>query len=505
MRNQLLDVTTKNICYGGIIMTEEKEVLIRQSKWNGRRVVLLYWFAIVFVGTAAAAGLGAGVLNPKYTFNKYDHSGISDPWHPEDCMECHEEEYLGWNETLHSRLLTPYNETHLVHWNGDYYSYDYILNDSEGCCHVTRWENDTSVIPSGNGTVWDFGVACAECHKTPGTKWPTGYPPFFPANDPCGMTCHMPAGVTFTDMAASAHAESLDDLLASDHAASRCLHCMAGQGLYTDLSETPVNDSSLFNIQCFTCHDPHAVSKTVTYKDNKANLRGDSIPELCGECHGTPYEMITDTTTPTTITNSTDCTDCHGYYFTPAGERAGRFGTSWQNASFSLNHSFAISVPDACARCHWDFYFNQTTMPDVSDRTDYLEDVQTEVADLLSSFDTKLTAVKAKADEARAVSGVDKDEIAHIDALIEEAEALAEFVADDPSGGFHNPDLAKQKLALALSKLDWAQIAAEALLAEETSETTESSEAPDGAGTPAIGLLAVLSILGVVVLLRKRR
>ena len=68
-----------------IDMENQQEIAIRQSKWSGRRFVLLYWFAIVFLGTAAAAGLGSTILGPKYKFEQYDHSGISEPWHPDDC------------------------------------------------------------------------------------------------------------------------------------------------------------------------------------------------------------------------------------------------------------------------------------------------------------------------------------------------------------------------------------------------------------------------------------
>ena len=66
-------------------MTEQEEILVRQSKWSGRRVVLLYWFAFIFLGTCVAAGLGATILNPKYKFEQENYHDIAEPWHP-DCV-----------------------------------------------------------------------------------------------------------------------------------------------------------------------------------------------------------------------------------------------------------------------------------------------------------------------------------------------------------------------------------------------------------------------------------
>lgn len=61
-------------------MNEEQEILVRQSKWSGRRVVLFYWFAIVFLGTSAAVGLGTTVLAPSYKVEAADpHADIYAP------------------------------------------------------------------------------------------------------------------------------------------------------------------------------------------------------------------------------------------------------------------------------------------------------------------------------------------------------------------------------------------------------------------------------------------
>ena len=71
-------------------MNEQEETLVRQSRWSGRRVVLFYWFAIVFLGTSAAAGLGTTVFKPVFNIEQEDpHAGIAEPWHADDCVACH--------------------------------------------------------------------------------------------------------------------------------------------------------------------------------------------------------------------------------------------------------------------------------------------------------------------------------------------------------------------------------------------------------------------------------
>ena len=57
-------------------MNEQEETLVRQSRWSGRRVVLFYWFAIVFLGTSAAAGLGTSVFKPVFNIDQADPNHV---------------------------------------------------------------------------------------------------------------------------------------------------------------------------------------------------------------------------------------------------------------------------------------------------------------------------------------------------------------------------------------------------------------------------------------------
>ena len=506
-------------------MNDQEELLVRQSKWNGKRVVLLYWFSLMFIGTAAAAGLGTSILDPKYTFTQYDHSGIEEPWHADDCSPCHDDIIAGWQLTKHSFIIEEFTNatgTYVRHTtSGDIYNKTEWLEDG-GCCHKTRWTNDTSVDPSGEVYVWDLGISCAACHIEPGAPYNktaymmdpgtmSGFPPSFEST--CAGSCHVP-GSRGSTWKASGHSGSLDDLLASDYAVDSCLHCMAGQGMYSDTTGTQLDDPMLTPVDCVTCHDPHNVQgdQGVRYDHD---LRRASTTELCGVCHVGSYQMITsDTLTHyNTTTNTLDCTDCHGYEWVPGHNETDRFGvTTWVDATFTdLQHNW-VTPDDAndCARCHGD---ENATYWDI------MVSYQMNLTELLHGCQDYLPFVKAKAVEAKATSGVSQAKIANVDSLIAEAETLILFVEADASL-FHNPDLAEEKLMLAMSKLEAAYTAAvdaidtageetsEETSAEETSETSET-EGPTGTtpGFELLGVLLAFSILGVGTVLfhRKRR
>jgi predicted CXXCH cytochrome family protein len=244
---------------------------------------------------------------------------------------------------------------------------------------------------------------------------------------------------------------------------------MSGQGKYSNVTGVDPNDPSLTSINCATCHDPHD-------PENDHQLREADTTELCGSCHGTSsrhttYEMLTDVTTPSKH-GGLECTDCHGYYL-DEGEEA-------------VNHTWTLSLPDACGQCHGAGNATRITL---------MEDIQADTTELLTMFESKLENVSAKVDEANETSGADMTKVANAYALIDEAEALVMFVESDESTGFHNPDLADAKLKLALAKLEEAY--------------TEAAAAVEGKSTPGFewfGLILAISLIGITsALFRKRR
>jgi predicted CXXCH cytochrome family protein len=407
---------------------------------------------VAFLGTGFAIGLGSSVLNPRYSFSgtSADHPTYDDPWHPEDCATCHSDQVEKWNETGHSESAIQVNSTH-VEIAGSRNVTQELFDSSCGHCMATGWDNSTGTV-----TYWDYAVTCASCHETPGE---TDY-----SAENCG-SCHTGSHhPQFPDYNKSAHANSYDDLLGSGHAGDHCLHCMSGQGTYMD--DLSLDDAFLTSISCATCHDPHDAT-------NELQLRKDDITELCGECHGsssrhTTYEMFTDTDNKH---NSLDCTDCHGYEL--HGDEA------------SINHTWTVTT-DSCAQCHTE---NAT-------RWAQMEDIQGDIGDLLTEYETQLENVTTKVDEANATFGIANTDVNESYILVDEAKALIMFVESDGSLGFHNPSLAEEKVKLALLKLD-----------EAYAKAAGASDADPGLtpGFEFISILTALCLLSVAFLIRKKR
>ncbi|PWI47385.1 hypothetical protein CEE45_11830 [Candidatus Heimdallarchaeota archaeon B3_Heim] len=473
-------------------MNEEKEVLVRQSKWNGRRIILFYWFAIVFLGSSAAVGISSTLLNPKYSVEGYDHSAIADPvtgeYHPDDCVPCHQAEVDGWNLTKHSYILQYYTNatgTYIRHTtSGDDYNVTEFINDG-GCCHVTQRYNDTSVNASGEWNVWDIGVSCGACHEEPGAEatYFTDPGTGFPFEKTCSGRCHIPGsrGKTWVQ---TGHSESFDDLLAATGDFDYCMHCMAGESTYEDLS--------FGNIDCVTCHDPHN-EDGVRYEHE---LRKNGTVELCGTCHGDVVEFLTDTTFATPHAIIDDCTTCHGYYW-DGNDTVGEA---------SILHNWTLVLEDACG--------NQTGCHEGEEaaRIAWMEAIQGDTEALIASYGTQLENVSGRIAEAKAVEGVNMTLIGDAEDLLDEAADLAHDVTGEPSTGFHNGDLAEDKLKLALAKLDEAYGIVDALIPEPettttttttTEETTTEEETTSSA--PAIGVLGLIGILSLAVLFTRKR
>jgi hypothetical protein len=539
--------------YGGILMNDQQENLVRQSKWSGRRVVLLYWFAIVFLGTSAAAGLGTTVFKPNYKIEA-DHPVIPEPWHADDCATCHSEEVDGWNTTWHSQMVgyydpadvdlngsrMSYNDTH--YWrtpksafmSPNYWTYNQLFNASgQQCCMTTRWYNITTInattgaVLAFNATLsaefggytsnmWDIGVSCAACHAEPGE---------FSLSYTVCSSCHTPGGRQWMGYLQSGHYGSLDDLLASGDITSLVndgFGHYVGQSTYMDIGN--LNASDYYGITCVTCHDPHDATVNAADESNAmspwtnpftgemfgpggSQLRAATVNDLCGTCHdislNTSTSYFLDPMNHTTL----DCTDCHGYTFVPATYFEN--GTLDEAAEFAdLNHNwkFGGGEPgEICGLCHGDA--NQTVYTTMQDYIANFGDL----TDMEAEYATKLAAAMAAYDLAKATDGSDIDKLANAYMLIEEAKELAEGT----SLVFHNPELGmtieQEQLSLALSKLDDAlDDATDALPEPEPPTTTTTTEPPEETTTtttaaPAIGLLAVMGILGFVVLFRRKK
>jgi formate-dependent nitrite reductase cytochrome c552 subunit len=129
-----------------------------------------------------------------------------------------------------------------------------------------------------------------------------------------------------------------------------------------------------------------------------------------------------------------------------------------------------------------------------------MEEIQGDISTLLAEYDTQLENVTTKADAANETSGVSETKMNDTYALIDEAKAFVMFVEGDRSLGFHNPDLAEEKVKLALLKLDEAYAKA-----EDAIDTAGGGGAGDVPGFEAFTILAAISILAVGVLFYRKR
>jgi hypothetical protein len=558
-------------------MNDQNENLVRQSKWSGRRVVLFYWFAIVFLGTSAAAGLGTSVFKPVFSVEAdSNHDGITEPWGPTDCQgaACHNDTVTDWNTTWHAQAVQPfpdgaddpqngsrwnYNSTH--YWripnsmtneseptnftNVAYWTYNEIFNASgQQCCMTTRWTNTTllnsttgeviwtndTLVAQYGGNIWDIGVSCAACHDEPGE---------FDLSYRTCSGCHTPGGRQWMGYVQSGHYGSLDDLLASGDIASLVgdgYWSYVGQSTYMGMNE--INASDYYGITCATCHDPHDSSISAakestafspwknpytneTFGPGGSQLREATTADLCGTCHDASLNTSGTYRNTTGMYNyfldptkheGLDCTDCHGYKFTPAKIAAN--GTVLANSSVSeeVYHDWKFTYGETgCGVCH-----NATTSMNSSTALTTMNAYLAQFGSLTAleaKYDTKLAAAMAAYNTGKATEGVDIDKLANAYALIEEAKDLAKGT----SLVFHNPELGsaveEEQLSLALTKLDDALDDATDALPEPEEPTTTTvpvttttEEPTTTAPAPAIGLLAVMSILGVVALFyRKRR
>jgi hypothetical protein len=486
-------------------MNDDNEELVRQSNWSGRKIILFYWFAIVFLGTSAAAGLGTSVFKPVFNIEQTDpHAGITEPWHANDCVACHPAQVAGWETTWHAQLVgeydlsnptlngsrMSYNSTH--YWRTpksditqpNYWTYNQIFNASgQQCCMTTRWVNTTlinvttgdvlwtndTLVAQYGGNIWDIGVSCAACHTNPGEK---------SLSYTVCSNCHIPGGNQWMGYIQSNHYNSLDDLLASGDTQTLLYGNDHYIGQITYMNVDDLDESEYYRITCVTCHNPHdstvnaddesnAMSPwTNPYTGEKfgpggSQLRAATVNDLCGTCHDTNLNTTTGSYLDPSNHTTLDCTDCHGYMYTPTSYFPN--GTVDELGEFSsLQHDWKFGggePADPCGLCHGDE--NATVYASMLAYQALYGNINEQNA----TYYTKLATAVAVYDLASGTVGVDAVKLANAFALIEEAKVLQ---AKSETLVFHNPDT----WSLALTKLDDAIVAAVDALPDVTTTTT---------------------------------
>ena len=147
-----------------------------------------------------------------------------------------------------------------------------------------------------------------------------------------------------------------------------------------------------------------------------------------------------------------------------------------------------MTLPSAC---------NQSDCHTTGDGASHVVSMEADQASIKAKYDEYVAlheTVNKSVYEANESSGVDEDKIAEAFTLLEDAEDLVfVYEADGSAQGFHNAEYMLGKINSAITKLNSAQT-----LADEA----DSGSSP---GFDFLPLLLALSILGMVVLYRKRK
>ncbi|MFW9803472.1 MAG: ammonia-forming cytochrome c nitrite reductase subunit c552 [Candidatus Thorarchaeota archaeon] len=473
-----------------------------------KRMVGGYYLFLCLIGFAILLGpTGSGIpITLVGTSDRDKHEAlIAEPdWatDPAGCAanpSCHVDRYGNWSISYHARAAV-FNGTHVL--IGGFLARDPVdFNATCAECHTTNY--------SAVDQSFDFyGVNCFACHNVSAAEW-VAYD-----GAPC-LTCH--TGDPMTDhpyqggwWSTSAHAMSLDDLRASGHPRSSCLHCMTAEGTIfgtnpdelatksPDVDETFANpETGNYNpISCPACHAVHS-NWTEAYETTKGGadvvapgyIRAVNATELCGLCHielrhpmyevykGGPHDLA-----------GVECISCHGYSLTRES------GNPFINHSFALNLTAACGQSDTCHMDTEDWAFGQ------------LEMIQDAFAALSTEFYAEADALRALIVAYNDTEGADQTLAADLVAEIDDAEYVFDLLGYDRSQGFHNPGTIFEEMNAAYRDLLEAKATFYESVPEEvivTVTTTHTVEVVGGdmlltiAGS--VGGIVIGLVLGILV------
>lgn len=241
---------------------------------NRRKRLSWLAFAVVF-GVCLAVGAAISLAHPVVA---------APPVHPLNqggsyagssaCAACHKDVHTDWTSTRHAQAFS--SPIFQRDWSQ--------LKNQTAClqCHTTGYNQ-------ADGTYAEEGVTCESCHGPFQPNHPKEQMPIKPDADLC----------------ASCHKSTTDEWRASPHAK--------------------------VNIQCQSCHNPHAQTPMA-----------DSITELCTNCHKSMGDSFTHSTH---ASQGLECSNCHMYTAPREGSPIGGL--------VATGHTFLVGS-EACVGCHKD-------------------------------------------------------------------------------------------------------------------------------------------------------
>lgn len=373
-----------------------------------KKAVAGYYLFLVLIGFTILLGpTGSGIpINIVGTEFRDDHE-LATPGlgtEPDDCAVCHPDAYGNWSLTNHATHMDTYNATHVRIGAYAWMTWA-VFNSSCSECHTSGWDNST-----GTPTYDALGVNCFACHD--------GTPTVDYSGAVCG-DCHKPSGPEhpqqYEPWTNSAHANSLTDLRANDHANSDCMHCMSTEGFIDQAGDYEV-DGDYNAVSCPACHSVHSEWSNAT-----GMIRAESASELCGTCHvgerhttyqtweGGPHALA-----------GVECIDCHGYDVAPGD-------------NVFLNHTFVVNPDVACGQaeeCHMG-------LEDWA--VDQLETYQASYEDLTEAITDEADGFEATVLAYNETAGANYTLVDYVLGFVDDANGMVSYYGGDGSEGFHHP------------------------------------------------------------------
>ena len=286
-----------------------------------------------------------------------------------ECATCHQADYDGTTEPVHSAAgfpVTCQNCHNTTSWDGAVFDHDSQTQFPLTGAHVAQQCQSCH----GGGVYQGLGTECATCHQADydGTTEPVHSAAGFP------VTCQDCHNTTNWDGATFDHDSQTQFPLTGAHITQQCQSCHGGgvyQGLGTecatchqadyDGTTEPVHSAAGFPVTCQNCHNTTSWDGATFDHDSQTQfpLTGAHIAQQCQSCHGGGvYQGL-----------GTECATCHQADYDgttePVHSAAGfpvtcqdcHNTTNWDGATFDHDSQTQFPLTGAhiaaqCQSCH---------------------------------------------------------------------------------------------------------------------------------------------------------
>ncbi len=458
-----------------------------------KRLLVMYWLIVTIIVFTAITWAPSSLMGIQLT-NTSAAMSSNDPQNyvgAEQCAQCHPSEYAAWNQSYHNNLgLINITDGVRYYWMSPAWLHNgstRIYVDTPGSCancHTTGYDPVTQTWPGWNSTdpteaAKFLGVQCEVCHG-PGMTMAINY-----SSTLCGQCHGSGTHDVLTDLGRSGHNNTLENVLASGHASDSCLHCMTTQGaLGENVTLTTVG---LEPISCVVCHSPHNAT-------NQSQLRQETPTDTCKQCHDAPshhvnYALFIEGPHEKA---GLECTSCHGQ------------GTHLAHGAVSetFNHTFGIynthypynqTDPMVCTQCHTESW-----------ATSQLKVIQDTVKEVLTNATQMYNDANTAISSANLTVGVDSSKVKQASDLAKASKSLIDYVNNDKSNGFHNPEKTYQLLSEAMTDASLAKSMAQQAELDATSNSLSQTGSQSNMYMYATIVIAAVAVILLVLVIRKR-